>query len=195
MKSTSLLVAACLLFLPGITQAVNVRGIDIDFVAIGNPGNGADTTGYGAVGHDYSIGTYEVTNAQWDAFVAAAGAPAGLNGTYITGAQQPTTNVSWEEAVQFCNYLTSGDKSSGVYQFSWASIAPQPNSPTEQSIFYRRKMNGTRRPTITAAVIHSMPTDKIQSQPLTMAGIMPVVHTLLLGMLVLAQQSRMERSI
>ncbi|MCX5645521.1 MAG: SUMF1/EgtB/PvdO family nonheme iron enzyme, partial [Phycisphaerae bacterium] len=84
----------------------------------------ATGTSYG-----YRIGKYEVTNAQWNTFTAAAGAPTG-NGygydlsAYFTGAQQPTNNVSWYEAAQFCNYLTSGDKSKGAYQFSGNNSNP-----------------------------------------------------------------------
>ena len=69
----------------GITSADNIRGIDIDFVTIGNAGNVADTqvvtddgtTGYGAVDYEYRIGKYEISNPQWNAFVLAAGAPTG----------------------------------------------------------------------------------------------------------------------
>jgi sulfatase modifying factor 1 len=100
----------------------NVRGISMDFVTIGNAGNAADTqvmndgtTGYGAVGYNYRIGKYEVTNAQWNAFTTAVGDPAG-NADW-TGAEQPTTKVTWYEAAQFCNYLTSGNKYSGAYKF------------------------------------------------------------------------------
>ena len=33
----------------------------IDFVNIGNAGNAADTTGYGAVPYEYRVGTYEIS--------------------------------------------------------------------------------------------------------------------------------------
>jgi formylglycine-generating enzyme required for sulfatase activity len=88
------------------------------------------TTGYGAVGYNYRIGKYEVTNTQWNAFTAAAGAPTGNpsaaygQSAYFTGAQQPTNYVTWYEAAQFCNYLTSGDKSKGAYQFSGNNTNP-----------------------------------------------------------------------
>ena len=60
---------------------------------------------------------------------AAAGAPTGNDGgygnpAYFTDAQQPTNNVYWYEAAQFCNYLTSGDKSKGAYQFSGNNANP-----------------------------------------------------------------------
>ena len=108
----------------------------MDFVTIGNAGNAADTggtVGRGAVSYNYRIGKYEITNAQWNAFTAAAGAPTGNsvggqnpyneNSDY-TGIQQPTNCVSWFEALQFCNYLTSGNKSKGVYQFSGDNANP-----------------------------------------------------------------------
>jgi sulfatase modifying factor 1 len=37
----------------------------IEYVTVGDAGNAADTTGYGAVAYEYRIGTYEVTNAQY----------------------------------------------------------------------------------------------------------------------------------
>ena len=46
--------------------------INMDFVNVGNAGNTADDTGYGAVGYNYRIGTYEVTADQWAAVLAAA---------------------------------------------------------------------------------------------------------------------------
>jgi formylglycine-generating enzyme required for sulfatase activity len=93
-----------------------------------------DPTYYGGVNYNYRIGKYEVTNAQWNAFALAAGAPTGNTVEYgynpydedaiYTDVQQPTNNVSWYEAVQFCNYLTSGDKSKGVYRFSGNNTNP-----------------------------------------------------------------------
>ena len=131
MKKQALIV---LLFLVmgNVALATIVQGINIDFVNIGNAGNAADTggtIGCGAVGYDYRIGKYEVTNAQWNAFTAMAGTPTGTDSgysysTYYTGNDQPTTGVSWYEALQFCNYLTSGDKSKGVYQFSGNNSNP-----------------------------------------------------------------------
>jgi hypothetical protein len=133
MKKAIVLSIAVFVSITSLVSAEVIRdGINIDFVTIGNPGNGTDpATGnlYGAVGYNYRIGKYEVTNAQWNAFTAAAGAPTGNDGgygdsAYFTGAQQPTNEVSWYEAAQFCNYLTSGDKSKGVYQFSGTNANP-----------------------------------------------------------------------
>ncbi|MFA6186106.1 MAG: formylglycine-generating enzyme family protein [Phycisphaerae bacterium] len=126
MKNVRILgIVVCVMAAVNFASAEIIRGIDIDFVNIGNAGNATDpATGslYGAVGYNYRIGKYEITNAQWNTFTNAAGAPTGspsnaYNSSAVhTGAQQPTNNVSWYEAAQFCNYLTSGDKSKGAYQ-------------------------------------------------------------------------------
>jgi formylglycine-generating enzyme len=133
MKRQAILV--CLLVIANFALADTIRGINIDFVPIGHAGNSADTggtVGCGAVGYNYRMGTYEITNAQWNTFTTAAGAPtgSGYNGygssysAQFTGVQQPTGNVSWYEAAQFCNYLTSGDKSLGAYLFSGSNADP-----------------------------------------------------------------------
>ena len=133
MKTKVLTVFVCMMAAVNFASADTIQGINIDFVTIGNPGNAADTggtPGCGAVSYNYRIGKYEVTNAQWNTFTAAAGAPTG-NPSYAyddsaqwTGAQQPTNRVGWYEAAQFCNYLTSGDKSKGAYQFSGNNANP-----------------------------------------------------------------------
>ena len=111
-------------------SAATVQGIDLDFVTIGNAGNAADSTGYGGVDYDYQIGKYEITNGQWGDFVTAAGAPTGNpsnaydSSAHFTGANVATNNVSWYEAAQFCNYLTTGDKSKGAYRFSGNNANP-----------------------------------------------------------------------
>jgi len=137
MRSKSILgLAMVLLGMTTIASAAIVQGIEMDFVTIGNPGNPGDTrveadpSGCGAVGHTYQLGQYEITNAQWDSFVTAAGAPTGNpsdaydESAYHTGDNIPTNRVSWYEAAQFSNYLTSGDKSQGAYQFSGDNSNP-----------------------------------------------------------------------
>jgi sulfatase modifying factor 1 len=130
-KSGVLAVVVCVMAVANFASADTIQGINnMDFVSIGNAGNAADTqvmttdgtTGYGSVGYNYRIGKYEITNAQWNTFVSAAGVPTGNpaiaydQSALYTGNQQPTNNVSWYEAAQFCNYLTSGNKSLGAYQ-------------------------------------------------------------------------------
>lgn len=52
--------------------AVPARAVTIDWVTVGDPGNAADTTGYGAVNYEYRIGKYEVTIGQYAEFLNAA---------------------------------------------------------------------------------------------------------------------------
>jgi sulfatase modifying factor 1 len=114
-KASVLAILVCLLAVVNIAWADNIRGINIDFVPIGHAGNGTDpATGnlYGAVSSSYRIGKYEITAAQWQTINTAAGI--GDSG-YWSG-NQPVADISWYEAAQFCNYLTSGDKSLGAYQ-------------------------------------------------------------------------------
>ena len=123
-KSIFLGVVGGVMAVVNVASATIVQDINIDFLTIANVCNTADSTGRGAVGYSYSIGKYEVTNAQWNTFTAAAGAPTGNpSNAYDQSAdfpadQQPTGNISWYEAAQFCNYLTSGDKSLGAYHFN-----------------------------------------------------------------------------
>ena len=139
-----LAVGICVFFISNIVSADIIRGINIDFVTIGNPGNAANTRGFGAVGYEYQIGKYEVTHGQWNAFTVTIGAPTGndYDGQSPYDADQsgnpadaygfdqslvnnlPTNNLSWFEAAQFCNYLTSGDKSLGAYLFSGDNTNP-----------------------------------------------------------------------
>jgi formylglycine-generating enzyme required for sulfatase activity len=43
----------------------------MQFVAVGDPGNAADTSGYGSVGYVYEMGKYDVTLSQYAAFLNA----------------------------------------------------------------------------------------------------------------------------
>ena len=128
----------CVVAVANLASAETIRGISMDFVTIGHAGNVGELSGdagghgptgiCGAVGYNYRIGTHDVTNAQWNTFTTAAGAPTGSDGgynsSYFTDAQQPVNKVGWYAAAQFCNYLTSGDKSKGAYQFSGNNANP-----------------------------------------------------------------------
>ena len=88
--------------------------VGMEFVTVGSAGNAADTSGYGAVGYNYRIGRYEVTADQWGVVAGAAG----INEAGVWTGGQPVASVSWYDAAQFCNWLTSGNKYLGAYQFS-----------------------------------------------------------------------------
>lgn len=101
---------------------IGANQFTIDFVTISADTN--PTAGYGTVTSDYRIGTYEVTNDQWNKFVAVHGA---VNGTPSnaydsssswTGTDIPVQNVSWYEAAQFVNWLNTSTGHTAAYNFT-----------------------------------------------------------------------------
>ncbi len=99
-----------------------VNEFDIDFVSISGDTNPA--SGYGIVDGDYRMGTYEVTNDQWNKFAAELGVPvAGADGGYgytsqYTGANVPTHYVGWYGAAQFVNWLNTSTGHQAAYNFT-----------------------------------------------------------------------------
>ena len=137
MKIQSLLTLAATSAL--ITSASASTSITMDWVNVGNPGNAADTTGYGAVSYAYQIGKHEVTNAQYATFLNAVD-PNGANAngvynsnmgsnarggiTYTAGSgsgakytlrtsmgDKPVNYVSWYDAARFANWMMNGQGS------------------------------------------------------------------------------------
>ena len=135
MKIQSLLTLAATSAL--ITSAS--ASITMDWVNVGNPGNAAYSTGYGAVAYAYQIGKYEVTNSQYATFLNAVD-PDGANAngvynsnmgsnarggiTYTAGSgsgakytirtsmgDKPVNYVSWYDAARFTNWLGNGQGS------------------------------------------------------------------------------------
>jgi formylglycine-generating enzyme required for sulfatase activity len=117
------LVALTLLLAAGAVQAVVIQT-----VPVGNPGNAADTTGYGSVAYSYSIGTYEVTVAQYCAFLNAvattekynlgdtqspsivrSGSQGSYSYTVATGyADRPVNRVLFGATLRYANWLSNG---------------------------------------------------------------------------------------
>ena len=54
--------------------ASSASAVTMDWTFVGDSGNAADDTGFGAVSYAYNVGTYEVTNAQYAEFLNAKGA-------------------------------------------------------------------------------------------------------------------------
>ncbi len=84
------------------------------------------TSGYGIVNHDYRMGTYEITNDQWNKFKAAYGTVTGdPSDAYDEDFYNwhghddvPTNNVSWYEAAQFVNWLNTSTGHQAAYKFT-----------------------------------------------------------------------------
>jgi sulfatase modifying factor 1 len=120
--------------------------IEIDTSYVGDIGNTADASGYGAVGYGYSVGTYEVTNSQYVSFLNATAATdthglyhssmnssshggisqSGSSGSFSYSVKaemgnKPVNFVSFWDAARFTNYLTTGGTESGMYDLTNAS--------------------------------------------------------------------------
>jgi formylglycine-generating enzyme len=133
----------------GLGASVAMAEVVIEFANVGNAGNAGDPNafGRGAVAYDFRIGRFEVTNAQYAAFlnVVAASDPNGLfnlsMGTDTRGGitrsgtdgsftyavkpnmgNKPVNYVSYFDAARMSNWLTNGQGSgsteSGVYTLS-----------------------------------------------------------------------------
>ncbi|MGC6424185.1 MAG: formylglycine-generating enzyme family protein [Lentimonas sp.] len=127
---------------------IAVAQINLDAVFVANAGNADDSTGFGGVDYDYYVGAYEVTNAQYNAFLNAAAATdtydlydlnmgshpqgginrAGTSGSYTYGVKsgfenRPVNYVNFWDAARFTNWLTSGDTEDGVYVLTPTGIA------------------------------------------------------------------------
>ena len=109
-------------------------------VVVGNPGNQADTTGYGAVAYIYRIGKYEVTNKEYCEFLNAVNAVGEKNvlwrwqmGKKANGGitrdgepgayeyvvkegmgNKPAVLMNWYETLRFCNWLSNGKGDAGT---------------------------------------------------------------------------------
>ncbi len=115
-------------------------GVRADFVTIGNPHNdaaSADNTshglsgayGYGAVPYTYQISRTAVSIAEWDLFygdgtsigggTAVGSFNANYNywddGTRMVGSNAPAVRISFNQAAQYVNWLTTGDATEGAY--------------------------------------------------------------------------------
>ena len=143
--------AAC-----GFGTLVASAQITIPTVPIGNLGNAADTrvmsdgsTGYGSVSYSYNIGKYEVTNAQYAAFLNAkaasdpfglyntnmgfdgitrSGSPGSYTYSTVVGREnRPVQFVSFWDACRFANWLHngqgSGDTETGAYTLTPGGIS------------------------------------------------------------------------
>ncbi len=136
-----------LLMLVGFASTSPAQTVTIQMSQVGNPGNLADQTtnndgssGHGSVGYTYYIGSYDITVAQYTAFLNAVALtdqyslynPNMASDQNIGGIQQsgtqgafsysvigesgsdPITYVSWLDAARFCNWLENGQPTTGI---------------------------------------------------------------------------------
>jgi formylglycine-generating enzyme required for sulfatase activity len=95
----------------------------MEFVTIGDPGNAADFTGSpspaGAVGYEYGIGKFEVSEDMINKFNASQS----LQITKDTrGTAKPATSVSWNEAARFVNWLNTSTGGFAAYNFTTGGV-------------------------------------------------------------------------
>ncbi|MDX9910739.1 MAG: formylglycine-generating enzyme family protein [Phycisphaerales bacterium] len=140
MKQSTLAAIAASLFAAGVAHAQ----VTIEWVTVGNPGNApdplnsGDIPGIGSVGYEYRIGKYEVTNAQYAAFLNAVAksdphalyngnmgsnarggiARQGVLGSYVytlrpNMGDKPVVYINWYDAARFCNWMSNGQPSGG----------------------------------------------------------------------------------
>lgn len=131
--------------------ADSAAAVTMDWVTVGDPGNVADTTGFGAVGVAYRISRYEVTVAQYTEFLNAVAATdtlvyypsrsivrSGSPGSYAYDAKpgredMPVSGVTFYEALRFANWLHNGqgagDTETGAYTLLGGTAIPS-NGPT-----------------------------------------------------------------
>jgi formylglycine-generating enzyme required for sulfatase activity len=107
-----LLLAAALVASAAIVRA---QTITLDMVPVGNAGNAADTTGYGSVGYNYDIGKYDVTTAQYTAFLNAVATESDPYGLYYSS----MAVVGSSGSSYGCGIVQSGTAGSYTY-----SVAP-----------------------------------------------------------------------
>ena len=89
----------------------------IDFVDIGNTGNAADTTSYGAVPYEYRAGVNEIS--QNDIAKATASGMANVTAGPWTG-NQPAATISWYEAAAFVNFLNTSTGKTAAYNLTFS---------------------------------------------------------------------------
>jgi len=90
----------------------------IDFVNIGNAGNAADTTGYGAVPYKYRASIYEIS--ENDIAKASVSGMANVTAGAWTG-NKPAANINWYEAAAFVNFLNTSTGKTAAYDLTFSN--------------------------------------------------------------------------
>ena len=106
-----------------ITFGSGANQFNMEFVPIGNAGNAADTTGApnpaGAVGYEYGIGKFEVSEDMINKFNASQSLQITMDSR---GTNKPATSVSWNEAARFVNWLNTNTGGFAAYNFTTGGV-------------------------------------------------------------------------
>jgi len=115
--ATAILAGASLTAAHADNFGTGANQFTLDFTTIGNAGNAADTTGYGSVGYDYRIGTYEISQNQIDR--ATASGLANVVAGAFSG-DRPAGNMNWYESAAFVNWLNTSKGFAPAYNLTWS---------------------------------------------------------------------------
>jgi sulfatase modifying factor 1 len=131
----------------------SAHAITIDWVTVGNLDNANDTTGYGAVDHEYKISKYEVTIQQYTDFLNSvdpnganpydlynnsmatdhrikgisftSGAISGSKYSPMGSSDRPITYVNWFDAARFANWMHNGQGSGSTETGAYTLVGGQ----------------------------------------------------------------------
>ena len=137
--------------LPSANSAPVTPRILMSMVTVGDAGNAADTTSYGAVSYTYQIGMYDVTGSEYAAFLNVVGktdtyglyntsmgtdtsgaqiSRSGTSGSYTyvvmnsTG-NRPISYVSWFDCARFSNWMVNGQGSGSTETGAYTLVGGQ----------------------------------------------------------------------
>jgi formylglycine-generating enzyme required for sulfatase activity len=157
-----LMTSLLLIIVIAIVMLQPAAAVTIDWSPVGNAGNAADTTGFGAVSYSYYIGTKDVTASQYVEFLNAKD-PGGTNllglynsnmsdATYgginfndlnLTGSKytvisgrgdHPANFINWYDAVRFANWLNNGQGNGDTESGAYALLGGTPTPSNGLSI-------------------------------------------------------------
>ena len=141
-----------------VSLAVHAHAVTIDWVTVGDPGNAANTGGYGAVATDFQIMKYEFTNQQYTDFLNTVAATdtfslynpemgssarggitqSGTSGSYTYAVkpnmgEKPVNYITWFDAARVSNWLMNGatgasSTETGAYTLNGATSGSAPAS-------------------------------------------------------------------
>jgi len=131
-RAIAILACIAALQFPARADVFNMPGgqTSVSMATVGDPGNAADTTGYGAVGYVYKMDKYDVTTAQYTQFLNAVAATDtyGLYTTsddygYSMANAYPTVGISRSGSSGSYTYSVIGNGNVPVFDETWGDAA------------------------------------------------------------------------